>query len=738
MRERHRGRALAGVNTQTKQPMGIPDRRDYGDTAQLRVDDIVPYVVQRHDALRRGLHSDVRLGRGRMLSWALSGSALPPAPGEKRVAAIQQPVHREAYAHFQGRLRGYGAGDVRTHDLGKVLIREVSPTKIKFVVAHRREPEEFTLVRIGGATSTSRAGVTKPMWYMVNSTPGARHRGEKIKYTAIPAEQIDRLFDPAYALSEKIDGASVFVELMKDKVHVLSTRRGASGRPIVHTYRARIPARTEIPADLRGSTFRGELWGERGGRAVSAQEIGAILNSTVANSLARDARLRIALYGVENTPGATRVFTTMPLAEQRAIIARALQALPKEVFHEPAYAASEEEKHKLWEDIQAGRNPRTREGVVARPIQGGRPLKATTSEEGDVFIREILPGTGRNAATVGRLGYSLTLDGPTVGYVSSGLDDDTRRWMWQNRENVVGRRARVRGKLQFESGAYRAPAFVALHEDYPTMKAAEVGAALADGIPTKLKCSDCRKPVWRCRCAGRLAQRRVSEGRCTECGRKVEECECDEKATRVGFKLAKHAAFDVASSVPAVGALQRLGLTDYRMPAHPDIPLRGAWTNVPATITRDFMSRRLMNLPGTSGIRDTLRSNVADNNDFYAALPAGLRAELDRAAHAQYEATRSANAGRPVDVVDMSQRAANTLIPGVISHRTAQRLNTEGGGYVAGVQHAVDKGYMARKLPGGRYEVTPPIKRTPAPTPKFKSVEERAAFQAASNKRRAP
>jgi hypothetical protein len=39
--------------------------------------------------------------------------------------------------------------------------------------------------------------------------------------------------------------------------------------------------------------------------------------------------------------------------------------------------------------------------------------------------------------------------------------------MWNDPEAFVGRVARIHSQEQFPSGAWRAPALIALHEDYP-------------------------------------------------------------------------------------------------------------------------------------------------------------------------------------------------------------------------------------------------------------------------------
>jgi len=57
--------------------------------------------------------------------------------------------------------------------------------------------------------------------------------------------------------------------------------------------------------------------------------------------------------------------------------------------------------------------------------------------------------------------------GDPVGKVGTGFSSEVRKQMMESPDDFIGRVARIRAQEQFPSGAYRAPAFLALHEDYP-------------------------------------------------------------------------------------------------------------------------------------------------------------------------------------------------------------------------------------------------------------------------------
>jgi hypothetical protein len=450
---------------------GVRDPLDNGSPTDLTVGDIVPWVRQRHNAQKAGLHQDVRLGRNKMMSWATRKEL--PQPGQK-TALYPSGLHDQSYMHFQGRIgKGYGKGHVSTLDKGEVQILKATPNSIKFATAHTGEPEVYSMVRIHGKD--------KPFWLITNQTPTETVAEKKIHYTKIPADKIDKLMDSKYVMSAKIDGAAAFAKLMKDHVDVLSYRTSKEGKPIMHTQRLQIPDKVNIPEELQNKMFRGEIYGERGGKAIPAAKLGGLLNSTLANSIRKQQndkiKLKMALFGASN-PDSPEDWATRPREQVRAEVLAALQHLPKNIFTEPPYAYSPEEKMKMWEDIKSGNNPLTREGVVGFPTEGGKPLKVKLTPEQDVVIRNIFPATTKSGAPrAGGFDYSSIGSDKVVGKVGSGFDHETLKDMLRNPNKYIGRTARVEAMEKFPSGALRSPSYIALHEDMPKVAA---------DLPTKI------------------------------------------------------------------------------------------------------------------------------------------------------------------------------------------------------------------------------------------------------------
>lgn len=465
---------------------GIPDRSDYGDVSSIPTDRLLLYIDQLHKARKAGPHHDIRFGDKELFSWATRKGV--PAPGGK-VTLFQQPLHSPEYAGFQGEIpEGYGAGTVSASEKGKVLVTEATPDKIKFVLAHRKYPEYFTMIR--------QEGKGKP-WLMVNHTPtdpakmlGDKKLFEKVHIKSVPAEKAEEFLNGV--VEGKVDGASGLFKLKKDSVDVLSYRVGTNGRPIIHTERffgGKSP-KINTPKEWVNRVLRGEVYSVDGaGKPQPAQKTTPLLNMSVANSIQaqRDTgqKLRAALFGVAGEDLGS------PARERE--LADALTFLPEEYFGRPPVARTPEEAKKLWSEIASGKHPEIDEGVVVYPANGKiQPRKIKLRPEYDVEISGVFPGQGKYRGSAGGIEY---VAGDATGRVGTGFDDAFRRWMWQNRDSLMGRTAKITSPKQLPSGRYYQPSFLGLHEDYPTKRASSPDQLVKGHPPTTIPDSFLPKKV---------------------------------------------------------------------------------------------------------------------------------------------------------------------------------------------------------------------------------------------------
>lgn len=470
--------------------VGLPDPGRFGRTEAIPTGRTLPYVVQRHLAERAGPHYDVRLGggpRGELFSWATKKEL--PKPGEK-IMLFQQPLHRGQYANFEGEIRyGYGKGSVKTHDKGSIIITKAGSDRVSFVVTHHKTPEFYTMIRQSGVPlkGMPRAKRTQGgSWLLINTTPvsASKFLGgkpsevglEKVRYSSIPAEKVEKIFDPKYLVQAKVDGASALYHLLADRIEALSYRESKVGRPIIHTYRVFGPGGSKsgikIPKELVGTILRGEVYGTREGKAIPPQELGGILNASVERSLTKQreqkVQMRNMIFDVVRL-GKKPVKPGELTAEQRMEkLKQVIRYLPGTRFHLPETAKTPEEARQLWERITTGKHPLTSEGVVAWPVVGGKPTKVKAMPEADVWVQKVFPGEkGLTGVGAGGFEYSLSPKGPVVGRVGTGFEEQTRKEMLEDPESWIGRLARIKSQGQFPGGAHRAPVFLSLHEDYP-------------------------------------------------------------------------------------------------------------------------------------------------------------------------------------------------------------------------------------------------------------------------------
>lgn len=436
---------------------GIP-KKEYGDPLTLQAGELVKLFAQQHQADRAGLHTDFRLGnnQGGLYSWAFRKGI--PEPGKKH-GGKQTYLHEESYGPFSGTIpEGYGKGTVTSTLKGKALITSVDRDGLTFVTAHERNPQRFRLQQTNADDLS---------WLLINVTPTAPVEEPKVHYTRIPVEDVEKLFTPENIIQAKVDGSAAFVKVLGDKLESISYRpQKATGYPIVHSERAGLwkYRNRNFPKD---TTLRGELFAEGPEGPLSAAETGGFLNATVEHSLQkqkdRGVTLKHMLFDIPIYKGKSTA--DMPYEERYALLQKLGPLLPETFFVAEGIRDPEKQK-KLWDKVISGVHRLTKEGIVAHPAAGGKPIKVKTGlPEQDVIIRKVYRGEGKYRNSAGGFWYALP-DNPDkiVGKVGGGFSDADRQDMWDNPDQWLDRTARISAQEQFRSGAYRSPEFIARHE----------------------------------------------------------------------------------------------------------------------------------------------------------------------------------------------------------------------------------------------------------------------------------
>lgn len=404
---------------QSEDAVGIPDRRYYGYPDQIPAGTELDLVIKRHLARKAGPHFDFRIGdkdRG-LHSWVTRKGL--PGPGG-RVGFFHQPVHSWRDRYFAGTIpSGYGAGTVSIHDEGRILVTKTSPNFIHFTRTDKKHPERFVLFK------PERKPGRKDDWLLVNVTPTKALQHEKVRYTKVPAADVEDKISAMKSgdtVAAKIDGASSLVQLLKDRVDVVSYRAAKqTGFPILHTERMfGGKANFKIPQELQGSVLKGELFGMKGDKVIPPQELGGILNATVANSLQaqrdKGVTLKNLLYDIQQYGKQHVDLETTPREERLQMLKRVMQSLPADKF-QLSEAVPPEGALDLWKQIGAGKHPLTTEGIVGWPSTG-RPWKAKITDDYDVHITGVFPGEGKyHGVGAGGFEYALEPGGQAIGRV---------------------------------------------------------------------------------------------------------------------------------------------------------------------------------------------------------------------------------------------------------------------------------------------------------------------------------
>ena len=282
-------------------------------------------------------------------------------------------------------------------------------------------------------------------------TPDIKTPGVKTPSVKAPAVQSVQTKQPISDVDTKVNTPIVD----KKPLAVQTKRPVPAAKPTLPQLKKRWPS-MQFPTLEKGSA-----------EVIPARELGGLLNATLEHSIQEQkrnkVRLRVALF---NIMGGSESFS-----EKVQRIREIVKLLPENVeaaeqITDPAVM------RQLFEQIRDRKHPQTSEGIVVTPEEG-TPYKVKNIEPARVWIREVFPGQKSLAGkAAGGFRYSLSETGPVVGEVGSGFTADQRQEMWQNPAEWIGRVAMIETPEQFPSGAYRAPSFKHLHEDYPLSKAA--------------------------------------------------------------------------------------------------------------------------------------------------------------------------------------------------------------------------------------------------------------------------
>lgn len=264
---------------------------------------------------------------------------------------------------------------------------------------------------------------------------------------------------------------------------------------IEHTFKFPDFQNRRSSPSLKNTILRAELWADKDGKAIPAERVGGLLNSSVPKSrrIQTENGARLRLTGIDVVRHKGRNYENKPFNEKLKAL-REITRGTKGVVETPPIAVTPEEKRQMLEDVQSStRMPETREGVILQQMgRSAPPTKVKFKPQDDVYVRGVF-SKSRGAAKghAGGFEYSITPDGPVVGKVGTGFSHAMRKDMMDNPDKYVGRVAKVKSQGPYRSGALRAPSFDEWHIDKtPPELLKEAGkraGELYHGSPYKLE-----------------------------------------------------------------------------------------------------------------------------------------------------------------------------------------------------------------------------------------------------------
>lgn len=398
------------------------------------------FVVQEHNADRRGRHLDLRLAPpgGVGFSWVVNEL---PMPGQ-RVTAIRTSDHTRDYFDFTGKIeKGYGKGDVKQLYRGKVDVITAKPNKITFYWYGNSGTKlsKFTLIDVYGSDK----------WILLNHTETIALKRQRdiapLKYKDLSGgKYVKQKHDFE---TPKIDGASSVVVLQGGKTPVVYSRRISkkTGQRIEYTPKIPRLLESRVPTKFGTTVLRAEVFAVgKDGKELPNRLLGGILNSSVQKSRAiqkmSGTPLRLAGFDVVKYKG--KKVDKLDIKDKYKIIKEISKQFP--LIENP---------------LQINQKIPFTEGKVV--WRNGIPLKVKNKKDYDVYVRGIYPNIHNNRA--GGIEYSYSPFGSTVGRVGTGFKHAELKDMLENPKKYIGRVAKISAQEKHPSGALRAPAFLSWH-----------------------------------------------------------------------------------------------------------------------------------------------------------------------------------------------------------------------------------------------------------------------------------
>ena len=411
-----------------------------------------------------------------------------PKPGQKALVIENEPHEAN---DFDGEIKeGYGKGTKTLLLTDNVIVKVGGRSSVQKINYHVHDADvaglHYDLVVTGikpgakqwelniprGEFKGRYAFVQTPKGMIVTPMTDRGLRIPKPDYTLRKEDLLTVLDSSKNSIERKLDGSLGNAVIEGSRVAFRSHREGGE------TYYDKLPAlefienRSPFFASrlvyagprLTGTVLQGELVHPEGAARVSG-----ILNSLAPNARAIQAErgpVRYYVWDIVRYRG--RDVSHKPYSERRALYEQVVREIRTVNPHWNAVEKMGPNETPLGFYTRVTADPLPYgEGTVIKPldasIQKWDKMKMTGF--GYFRLREILPGEGKYANTVGRLVVENPINGARGEVGSLSVPDDFRSWLWANRSDLTGRIVKVRSQEVTQRGVPRAGVFLGFHDD---------------------------------------------------------------------------------------------------------------------------------------------------------------------------------------------------------------------------------------------------------------------------------
>lgn len=433
----------------------------------------IEVIIQEHKAKRAGLHYDIRLvdpaSKDAASMVTRRKDIFPAISGQKYFWPITT-LHSYGAAEFEGHIaEGYGAGDVKvvrrfTVDTDFFIEKKAGlayPEKF-----HMKIPKEGNFVFIKSMYRGSDGYLVMKKDEL--SGIASDTRTQDITYKALDPNTADAevLFkDSRYGMMEKLDGAGVKVVVTGGKMGILSNRPSVTGTAIIENPKVKHLDELEVPKELEGQVFRGELYRKNESGKSDFRETSRVLLSgpdkaeKIQAEKGPSGRMHLAVFGYlgerDKATGNIVKKDKESYIQERKKIEQFVNMVRSPYVHIPELVTTEETKGKLF--AQAN------EGVIAvapeLPLSKVNPMIKLKKRQ-DLNLRVIgyTEGEGEFTNTMGAL-ILTDRNGKVNVMVGTGFTKSMRDDIYSNFHKYKGRIAKVAYLPGYDQGL-RAPSFL--------------------------------------------------------------------------------------------------------------------------------------------------------------------------------------------------------------------------------------------------------------------------------------